>query len=156
MPFIDSKIMMLCVAQECVCGGALAGTERPRHQQLSGSRSSVVAQMPKTRQSPAHANSAETSYSLHVGPRSLSRISGQHYRQPVLNKKRTVALIHPLSKTEKPPFNEIYHINCSISVHSQKGKQCAPQLSNMAQPQVRLLFFPVPKKALREDLPPAI
>lgn len=52
-------------------------------------------------------------------------LSGQEYRHPVLNKKRTVALIHPLSKTEKPPFNYIYHINFRVSIHLQKGKQCA-------------------------------
>lgn len=47
VPSIDSKMKMLCAAQECVCGGALAGTECPRHQQLSWSWSSVVVQMPK-------------------------------------------------------------------------------------------------------------
>lgn len=59
----------------------------------------------KTRQSPAHASSAQASYSLRVAPGFLSRIYGQEYRYPVLNKKRSVALGCPLSKTEKPPFN---------------------------------------------------
>lgn len=42
----------------------------------------------KIQQSTAHANSAQTSCSLHVAPRFLPRNYGQEYRYPVLNKKK--------------------------------------------------------------------
>lgn len=70
---------------------------------------------------PAHTNSAQTSYSLHVAPRFPSRISGQEHRYPVLNNNKTVALVCPLSKIEKPPFNQICHIILAfLSIH-RKG-----------------------------------
>ena len=74
---------------------------------------------------PAHTNSAQTSYSLHVAPRFPSWISGQEYRYPVLNNNKTVALVCPLSKIEKPPFNQICHIILAfLSIH-RKGNMCS-------------------------------
>lgn len=121
VPPMDNKMKMLCSGM-CLWWST-GRTECPRHQQISWSWSRAVAQTPQTRQSPAHANSAQTSCSsvllLHFC--FLSRISGQEYRHPVLNKKRAVALVHPLSKIEKAPFNEIYHIMVAfLSIH-RKG-----------------------------------
>lgn len=60
------------------------------------------------------------------------RHSGPEYRHPVLSKKRRIlSLILLLSKTEKAPFNEIYHKNLMVSIRLRKEKQYASQLNDL-------------------------
>ena len=129
-PFTDSMMKMLSTVHECVCGGELAGPACPGHQGAWlawDQRLRLDCPAPGRELCPCKPafSPSKLAAPYELLPDFCPGLSGQEYRHPVLNKKRTGVLNRPPSKTEKSPFNEIYHIDFIVSINLQKGKKYA-------------------------------